>query len=854
MVIDNSDRPRLGDPGEWADAIPLSESLIEFLVELGWDPRADTVRLRWLRIACMHGSFIYENQRSLSIAVNAKLLKSFEEVGKRWVALAVLDSYVADREPKTRGEQSAALNSLKQEVNKVIDSILLPLGAVLLGKGESGVSESQSSRSRSIAIRQILGLVALMGGLDAIQRLCRSSYRKLVSTQSEQRDWRTLLEQQARNEGLSWRFVEEGPDHSKTFRAFIQDRRGRGAEGGGRGKKEAARSAAEQFLRRHLPAVVARETSRVSAAPALSPTVYRNPPAQHWQVLCDLRRVFELPSESEPWLCQAMTHSSWTHENRSLVSDAQQRDNGLLAHYGSFVMDALCTHEYVLRLAATNLRPNEDEARMGTPDRYFCEKLFGKLAIGGAVLLSRGQVTNPDISKADVAQAVLAVAWRYRHVGLIERRPKELHDQLGSFAPIHDGYTKLVSMSAPYNIEIDAVIYESGLEHDRYHAVDLLFDSRGHKFTLECDYYPASKTGAKTRSAAAVASLLHAYHKYPGELSDDEKKLIAYYVGRQIANSSEVAERNLQRCILQGHLGLTMLVADQVKAFQQWAKATSHLIGTITEADQRSLQRFYERCILRSRDGSLSVTASHVASFVAWLETLDPEVEVRDPAPLLSFVQFSDHSVLDKPLDLFAVVATSADKNLMSLNIEDGFDADTILLGPSQAAAITMLVDTTAKWSRPATAIDLGNAEDGALVLVHGLQEGFETSAGPLAEFLAELAPSVTCYLDRGDLLIKIAVQETRMSTDTSPIEQAALAALRSVSEAHPVMVDLHRHVPPLVQQVRRFEEAQAASKTTNRTDRYRSMAEASEALDAMSPHLGALKRIVNTLSRSEPG
>ncbi|MEV0230920.1 hypothetical protein [Nonomuraea sp. NPDC050786] len=489
---------------------------------------------------------------------------------------------------------------------------------------------------------------------------------------------------------------------------------------------------------------------------------------------------------------------------------------------------------------------------MGTPDAYFCDQLFDDLALDGAVLLGKGQAENPDIAKADAAQAVLAVAWRHRRTKLLDRRPKELHDLLDSFAPIHDGFTKLVSMSAPFDIEIESIPYKSGSDHDRYHAVDLVFTSHGQSFTLECDYYRTSKTGAKTRSASAAIALLHNYHEYPGDLSNSEKDFVSHYVGRQIKNISEVDDRHLQRCILQGHLGLAMLASGDMSTFRQWAKVTSTIVGTISQSERTNLQRFYERCSSQTRRGSIPITISQIASFASWLESLDPEAEASESATLTLLTEFCYYPIPDNPEDLFTVVATGAENNSISLNIEDGFEADTVRISPIQAAAVAMLINMTSRWVTSSTTIDLGNSEEGMLVLIHGLKKGFETSAGPLAELLAELSPSVTCYLGQGDLLIKIAfeeAEEANEASDTSPIEQAARAALRSASEAQQVMTALHRDVPPLIEQLQLFKTAQAASKTTNRTNCYRRLAEASEALDAMSPHVNALKRLVSRLS-----
>lgn len=848
VVIDNSDLPCLGDPGQWADGIPLSEGLVKFLAQLGWDARIDTVRSRWLRIACMHASYIYENERALSIGVNSRLLKSFEEVGKRWITLALLDCYVAECQPKTRGAQSSALNDLKSTGNRVIDDCMELADAVILGKGESATSGNHFSRARSVTVRQVLGVVALLGGVEAIRQLCQSSYVKVRAALSRPREWRTLLEGQTRKEPCSWSFSEEGPAHNRMFTACVQDDAGRYAEGVGRGKKEAAQKAAENFLRRYLPAVVARQERDTWAVSApRPPLIYRNAPAGHRQAVRDLRQLFDLPVGSEPWLCQALTHSSWAYENKVMVADARQRDNGLLAHHGSFVMDSLCTHEHVLRLAATNLRPNEDEARMGTPDNYFCQELFDRLAVGGGVLLSKGQADNPDIAKADVAQAVLAAAWRHRRTHLMDTRPAELHEWLGRFAPVHDGYTKLVNMGAPYGVEVDSIAYESGPDHERRYAVDLIFKSHGAEFTLECDYRRASKSQAKARSAGAVVDLLRTYQDYPADLDGDEKRFISYYVGSQIANAAAVEDRNLQRCVLQGHLGLSALISGEMRAFRRWAGVTSDIVAAAQQADLKNLQSLYARCISQFQRRSLPMTANRIAAFVVWLEALDRELEVEEFAPLSYLAEFSRCVIPDEAVDLSTVVATSAGSRYP--NTEEKFDPGAIFLAPIQATIVAMLLTATARWSTSATAIDLGGTEDGALVLVHGLTDGFEECMGPLAELLAELSPSVTCYLNPGDLLIRMTSEEPSDEAEVTSIERAARAALDSASEARHVLTILRRHVSPIVEQIRVFETARTASETDDRTDRYRYLSDASEALDAMSPHVNALKRLANSLA-----
>ncbi|MFD9946746.1 putative dsRNA-binding protein [Nonomuraea sp. NPDC059023] len=854
IVVDNSDHPTLGDPGSWVDAVPLSEGLIKFLAAHGWDMRENPVRARWLRIATMHKSYLYERERALSAQMNAKLLNALEETGKRWLKLALLDRYLTDHLPESSGAQSTAMNTLSSAADKAVDQQFMSLGAVLFGRGETSESAARPSKSASMAIRQIIGMLALTGGIETVYRIAESAYSRTRSAMEGQRDWRTLLEQYAQRDGLTWKYVEEGPDHNRSFEATVSDLRGRIGKGRGQSKKRAAQAASEVFVRRYFSTALGQAQSQQGGSNKSVPMTYRNPPDRHRQAVYDLRRLFELPHESDAWLSQALTHRSWTYENQQLALSARQRDNALLAHHGSVVFDTLCTHELVQRLVATNLEPNEDEARMGTPGADFCVELFDRLKLNGTVLLGKGQARNPDIAKADVAQAVLAVAWRYLGTSVLEKRPKEVHELLSSYAPIHDGFTMLANMSAVYNIAIDSAFYEEGPDHDRSYAVDLIFTSKSHTFTLECDFYHAGKTRSRIQSAKEVLSLLSSYHQDESELSQIERGLVSFYIKEQIANVERVEQRNLQRCILQGHLGLSYLASGDLDLFKKWAAATSCILGELTTEEQQHLAAFYTKSLAQIQRGSHPITKTQLLSLISWSESLDPEQGHAAPGDFtytqLKELATSFNSVsVEGEHDLFTVTAALSENHSMPLNIEDGFQGDEVLLRPSEATAISLLVDTAARKSAtPATTISLGSAPGGALVLISAQKEGFQGDIGPLAELLAEITPTLTCFLDTNDIVIKVVVQEEWRISEASVIEQAGFAALNASAEGGNLLRELRSHIPPLYDQIAIFESALQASLAADRTNRYRRLLEASEALDAARIHINALKQIASKL------
>jgi len=850
IVFDNSNHPKLSDPGSWADAIPLNEDLVKFLAAHGWDARDNPVHARWLRIASMHKSYLYERERVLSAQVNANLLNALEEAGKRWLNLALLDCYLTEHQPESAGKQSTTAIALRSSADKVVDHQFMSFDAVLLGRGEAAESAARPSRSASMGVRQIIGMLALTGGIASVYRIAESAYKQTQSAVENQRDWRTLLDQHAQRDGLMWEYVEHGPDHNKSFEATVSDSRGRIGKGRGPSKKRAAQEASEKFIRRYFPSTLSQQQPQQSRSKKSPPLIYKNPSEQHWKAVYNLRRLFELPRESDAWLSQALTHRSWTYENQQLVLSARQRDNALLAHHGSVVLDTLCTHELVQRLAAINLAPNEDEARMGTPTAEFCDEFFDQLKLNGAVLFSKGQASNPDIAKADVAQAVLAVAWRCHRARILTKRPEVLHKLLSSYAPIHDGFTKLTYMSAIYNIAIDLDFYEEGPDHDRSYAVDLTFKSKGRTFTFECDFCHAGKARTKIEASKEVVLLLSSYHENELTLSQAERELAAFYVGSQIANVEQVEQRNLKRCILLGHLGLSYLAVGNFDLFKEWATVTSRIVGNLTAAEKRDLESFYTKCLREIQKNSRPITKAQLNCMIDWSESLDPEqgaTITEDSAyGQLKELAISFGAVnLENQNDIFTVAATLAEKYSIPLDIEDGFQGDEIFLSPNEATAVSVLLDTAARKSMTsATTVSLGSTTGGALVLISAQQDDFEVNIGPIAELLAEITPTLTCFLDEHDILIKVAIEEEFDLTDASPIEQAGFAALRASAEGEDLLHQLRSHIPPLYEQISIFESARTASLDADRSNRYRRLAEASEALDAARAHTKSLKRL----------
>jgi hypothetical protein len=99
------------------------------------------------------------------------------------------------------------------------------------------------------------------------------------------------------------------------------------------------------------------------------------------------------------------------YENQAEATTHHQRDNQLLTHHGSVVLDHLARHERTRRTLAQGLVPDEDEARIHTPANEDTARFGTELALAEGVLTSRGESGQRPSTVAGAAQAV-ATAWR----------------------------------------------------------------------------------------------------------------------------------------------------------------------------------------------------------------------------------------------------------------------------------------------------------------------------------------------------------------------------------------------------------------------------------------------------------
>lgn len=588
----------LVDLGKRLDDIPLNERLVDFFAETGCAVYDDPVRLRWLRVASVHSSYLYENGGTAH--VGQSVLHALSELAKRHVREAVIDRYVRDHQPDKVGQQSFAFAEQRRNAWDALNDLPVLDGAMRFGKGEAASAEDRRSKSRREVVQQIVGLASLLGGHAAVRRLVDRAVSSARSTSDRSFDWRALLNRLVPVGKQQWDWNRTGPDHKPRFAARISDGRGRSAEGAGPSKKAASRAAGEAFVRRWLPPSHFSTDSQdgaVARRPGV-PLPYRQSSPAHRAAVAALMTIFGLPEEASAYVAQAMTHSSWVYENQREVQIAHQRDNSLLAHHGAVVADLLVTDHLVRAVLSRTARPEPGELIMLTPEEEVWRRLFARLRLESGLLLGAGQRSDPEPAYAGAMQALLAVAWRFRGPELLAAPPPILADWVRANGPVQDAATRLQRICAMFDVELQFDYEKRGKDHLTEFAATCLLRMERTQVTVAGSWAKGDKAFAKKRCAERVLTvLLTITHSEPWDLPAGSRRIAAFLLRAQLNHASRIPERDLELCNMQGHLGTSFVLAGDSDAYNAWSQQVGELIGDRpTETDPR-LANFYRRAV-----------------------------------------------------------------------------------------------------------------------------------------------------------------------------------------------------------------------------------------------------------------
>jgi ribonuclease-3 len=198
-----------------------------------------------LERALMHRSFAYENG---GLPTNERL----EFLGDSVLGLIVTDTLFRSYPDLPEG-QLAKLRAAVVNMRALAGVARgLDLGSyVRLGKGEEGTGGRDKSSILADTLEAVIGAVYLDKGLVAADALVHRLFDPVIARSARLGaglDWKTSLQELTAAEILGvpeYHVEESGPDHQKSFRAFVRIGSQTYGEGEGRSKKEAEQQAAE---------------------------------------------------------------------------------------------------------------------------------------------------------------------------------------------------------------------------------------------------------------------------------------------------------------------------------------------------------------------------------------------------------------------------------------------------------------------------------------------------------------------------------------------------------------------------------------------------------------------------------
>jgi len=198
-----------------------------------------------LERALTHRSFAYENG---GLPTNERL----EFLGDSVLGLIVTDTLFREYPDLPEG-QLAKLRAAVVNMRALAGVARgLRLGSyVRLGKGEEGTGGRDKSSILADTLEAVLGAVYLDRGLAAADALVHRLFDPVIARSARLGaglDWKTSLQELTAAEILGvpeYHVDESGPDHQKSFRAWVRIGGRTYGEGEGHSKKEAEQQAAE---------------------------------------------------------------------------------------------------------------------------------------------------------------------------------------------------------------------------------------------------------------------------------------------------------------------------------------------------------------------------------------------------------------------------------------------------------------------------------------------------------------------------------------------------------------------------------------------------------------------------------
>lgn len=580
----------------WADSYPQAPDspwvppapalLLRDLQQL--DLTLDENALLWVRWARMHSSYLYESVPNSPIS--SAVLDLLSTLGRGWMRLAMLDRVRSQRGDLTSNVEVSALLAADHHARAALGTWVSDTQAALYGKGEAAtIAAGRKSSAPEVVAMQILGALSLVTASQA----SADALLELVAFEpiTPEPNWVLLLKSALKREPEVLR-SSSGPDHDKVFTVTVRAD-GYSASATGRSVKAARKAATHSYVLQYLPHLAAETPRHTRRYP--TPRPYPRDLPEHARAYRWAQQAFEVADAG--LMCQALTHRSWTYENRTLVTEANQRDYGALATEGAEVLTTLIRHHHALQTLSATSRLATTTATQPAVSRDVVVALFDAMPVATGVLRSRGMDLSPDV-KEDVTQAIAAAAWRANGDLLMERQPQTVANWIRTFTPPADPSTQLQEYCARVKVDYDFDYERRGLDHQVEYRATVTFAVEGRPHYT--GPWRHAKTPAKQAAAATALEWALGHDDAGSTLSSDRQALLRALFLAEL-RTADTARINASREIVTGKLGVDLLAAGDFDSYLRWARARSPLLPDSGVEVSTRLGAFYEAVLTQHR-------------------------------------------------------------------------------------------------------------------------------------------------------------------------------------------------------------------------------------------------------------
>lgn len=666
----------------------LSAPLKGWLQSIGYTVRE--YNEPWLRLACVHSSYLYEHH-DLSEHISKDVLSLLDTLGRRVVQVALLDTVRSSRGDFTSADE---VHSVTTSASTVVSSLARELSrfkAVHFGLGEKSNQEGKPDSGAALtAARQLIGAMSLADGeySGALQVVRRLGFEIQTVT-----DWKTEV-QKLENNSPSYTFHADGPAHARRFHAKISIRN-RSTLGEGSSKKEASLDAARKYIQKYFPTF---DPSKINRPLTREPGNLAKVSATHATSVKRLSRKFEI--DSYALISQSLIHSSWAHENKQQISISHQRANNVLAAEGSFILDTLACHQYVISTLRDSLRPTTEDRSFRTSDAETMADLAESFDLSAGILLGNGALKTGTNGTADTKlhvdalQAVIATAWRNNPGQLTKQQPAELSTWLTSLDSRLDAVSQLTRFTSALGIAITGYIDEEGPEHDKSYRYILVIHAD--KSLEWVGPWKSSSKLARRSTAQGILDLILSFEDSIPDVNSQEGRFYFLLLERQITgilgSHSLLTERTLN-----ANLAIDLLMDGHYSEFQHWATKNEAylendpiLFSSLQDAYDRQLRKYTKLRVLTWVKRNCAQTVQKKQNAIPTIpSTVEEQSRIRSTAA----IKYGLEAVLTAPSSIFTFLHDRLVDSRNNLTILGGDEVENLVLSEASHRVLSFIIE-----------------------------------------------------------------------------------------------------------------------------------------------------------------